>query len=73
MTVYTLIVEMPVDPAFEPWGISFSSRQKAEEYAKRLTEHMRRAGIADDMVITMDSGELDDGQYYLDEIDHWFD
>ena len=59
--LYTVIVTMPVDPAFEPWGITFSSRRKATEYMTKLNEHMERIGIADDMVITIDSGELDDG------------
>lgn len=73
MELYTITVTMPGEVEFEPWTRTFSTRQKAEDYRAELYEHIERVGLQNDLVVTMDSGRLDDGSYYLDAIDNWFE
>ena len=59
------------DPECTPWVSSFSSRERAVEFQRKVEEKLDSYGVSGAFLITMDSGDLNDEQY-LDWLDAEF-
>ena len=51
------------DPDCLPWVSSFSSREKALEFKRKVEEKLDSYGVSDGFLVTIDSGPLDDEDY----------
>lgn len=70
MKVY-VVVEWTIDYFYEVWGV-FTSREKAENFVKKLEELDKRASWGLDGELRIDEVELDDDSAYLVKC-RWFD
>ena len=59
------------DPECTPLVSSFSSREQALEFQRKVEEKLDSYGVSGAFLITMDSGDLNDEQY-LDWLDAEF-
>ena len=50
------------DPECTLWGSSFSSREQALEFQRKVEEKLDSYGVSGAFLITMDSGDLNDEQ-----------
>ncbi len=66
--VYTVSMRERGDEDMDIWTSAFSTRELAEEFAKKAKERLARYGMEDEWQISIDSAELND-EMYLDWID----
>ena len=68
--IYTVTLDR-CDSEHMPWVSSFSSREQALEFQRKVEEKLDSYGVSGAFLITMDSGDLNDEQY-LDWLDAEF-
>lgn len=68
MEVYTVSIRERGDEDMDIWTSAFSTRELAEEFAKKAKERLAGYSMEDEWQISIDSAELND-EMYLDWID----
>lgn len=72
MIVFTVSFKSLIETDMDVMTSSFSTREKAKEYAQKLKDRFEKLGLSD-FQVSIDAGYIDDNTTYIEWIDNIFE